>query len=180
VAGRDITVVLPLAPWEAALGASVAIDVPGGEARIRVPPGTSSGRRLRLRGGGLPNPQGRPGDLYAEARIMIPAKLTDAERRLVEGAGRDVRLRPAEEPVSDDRPALEWVTYAVIRMPSPSVGRADITAFSRSAGMHRRWTAGWWPWACWNRNATPPAPCGSARTRLRRWPERTGCVPASV
>jgi curved DNA-binding protein len=84
VQGRDVTVDLPLAPWEAALGASVAIDTPGGEAKVKVPPGTSSGRRLRLRGRGLPNPKGRPGDLFAEVRIMVPAKLSAEERRLFE------------------------------------------------------------------------------------------------
>jgi len=84
VEGRDINVELPLAPWEAALGASVAFDTPGGEAKVRVPPGTSSGRRLRLRGRGMPNPSGSAGDLYAEVRIMVPSKLTEDERRLVE------------------------------------------------------------------------------------------------
>ena len=88
VEGRDISVDLPLAPWEAALGASVAIDTPGGEAKVRVPAGTSSGRRLRLQGRGLPNPRGSPGDLYAEAKIMVPATLTDEERRLFEELGR--------------------------------------------------------------------------------------------
>jgi curved DNA-binding protein len=82
--GRDITVDLPLAPWEAALGASVAIDTPGGEAKVRVPAGTSSGRRLRLRGRGLPNPRGKAGDLFAEARIMVPPRLRDEERKLFE------------------------------------------------------------------------------------------------
>jgi curved DNA-binding protein len=84
VDGRDIHLDLPLAPWEAALGATVAIDTPGGEAKVRVPPGTSSGRRLRLRGRGLPNPRGKPGDLFARARIMVPPTATDAERRLFE------------------------------------------------------------------------------------------------
>jgi curved DNA-binding protein len=98
VAGRDVTLVLPLAPWEAALGASVAIDGPGGEAKVRVPPGTSSGRRLRLRGRGLPNPKGRPGDLYAEARIVIPAKLTDAERRLFEDLAATSGFDPRRNP----------------------------------------------------------------------------------
>ncbi len=70
--GRDIHVDLPLAPWEAALGTTVAVDTPDGEAKVKVPAGTSSGRRLRLRGRGLPNPKGKPGDLYAEARIMVP------------------------------------------------------------------------------------------------------------
>jgi curved DNA-binding protein len=84
VDGRDLSVDLPLAPWEAALGASVAVDTPGGAAKVRVPAGTPSGRRLRLRGRGLPNPSGRPGDLYAEARIVVPERLSDEERRLLE------------------------------------------------------------------------------------------------
>ncbi|WP_067183898.1 DnaJ C-terminal domain-containing protein [Microtetraspora niveoalba] len=97
VRGRDIHVALPLAPWEAALGATVAIDTPGGEAKVRVPAGTSSGRRLRLRGRGLPNPRGAPGDLLAEARIMVPPQPTDEERRLFEelsaASGFDPRSR---------------------------------------------------------------------------------------
>ena len=82
--GRDLSVDLPLAPWEAALGTTVALDTPGGEAKVKVPAGTSSGRRLRLRDRGLPNRRGKPGDLYAEARIMVPPELTDDERRLFE------------------------------------------------------------------------------------------------
>jgi curved DNA-binding protein len=83
VDGRDIYVDLPLAPWEAALGASVAIDTPGGEAKVKVPAGTSSGRRLRLRGRGLPNSRGPAGDLYAEAKITVPSRLSDDERDLL-------------------------------------------------------------------------------------------------
>jgi len=84
VEGRDITVELRLAPWEAALGASVTIEGPGGEAKVRVPAGTSSGRRLRLKGRGLPNPKGKPGDLYAEAKIVVPPRLEPKERQLFE------------------------------------------------------------------------------------------------
>ncbi len=82
--GRDLYVDLLLAPWEAALGTSVAVDTPGGEAKVKVPGGTSSGKRLRLRGRGLPNPKGKPGDLFAEAKIMVPPRLSHAERRLFE------------------------------------------------------------------------------------------------
>jgi curved DNA-binding protein len=96
--GRDITVDLPLAPWEAALGATVAIDTPGGEAKVRVPPGTSSGRRLRLRGRGLPNPRGNPGDLFAEARVMVPPRLTDEERRLFEQLASTSTFDPRRRP----------------------------------------------------------------------------------
>ncbi|HEV7862174.1 MAG TPA: DnaJ C-terminal domain-containing protein, partial [Acidimicrobiia bacterium] len=66
--GRDVYAELRLAPWEAALGTTVAVDTPGGEAKVKVPQGSSSGRRLRLRGKGMPNPKGKPGDFYAEVR----------------------------------------------------------------------------------------------------------------
>lgn len=82
--GRDIHVQLPVTPWEAALGARVPITTPGGEAKVRVPSGSSSGRKLRLRGEGMPNPRGKPGDVIAEVRIMVPPKPTDEERRLFE------------------------------------------------------------------------------------------------
>src|SRR5205085_4194624 len=82
VEGRDVYADVPLAPWEGALGGTVPVDTPGGEAKVTVPAGTSSGRRIRLRGRGLPNPRGAPGDFYAQAKIMVPAKLIDAERRL--------------------------------------------------------------------------------------------------
>ena len=51
---------------------------------MRVVPGSSTGRRLRLRGEGLPNPKGQPGDLYAEVRVMVPKKLGKRERELFE------------------------------------------------------------------------------------------------
>jgi curved DNA-binding protein len=82
VQGRDVYVELPLAPWEAALGTTVAVETPDGEAKVKVPAGTSSGRQLRLRGRGLPNPRGSPGHLFASARVMVPSKLSDQEQRL--------------------------------------------------------------------------------------------------
>ncbi|SNT12471.1 curved DNA-binding protein [Streptosporangium subroseum] len=84
VEGRDIYVHLPVTPWEAALGAPVVVETPGGEAKVKVPAGTSSGRRLRLRGRGMPGARGKPGDLYAEVRIMVPPQLSEEERRLFE------------------------------------------------------------------------------------------------
>ncbi|HEY2192498.1 MAG TPA: J domain-containing protein [Actinomycetospora sp.] len=82
VSGRDITVDLPLAPWEAALGGSVPVPTPAGGTKVEVPPGSSTGRRLRLRGQGMPNPRGAPGDLFAEIAIMVPPRPTEAEREL--------------------------------------------------------------------------------------------------
>jgi curved DNA-binding protein len=97
VNGRDISVDLRLAPWEAALGASVAVPTPGGEAKVRVPAGSSTGRRLRLRGEGMPNPRGTSGDLYAEVKIMVPRKLTSRERELFESLRRDSTFDPRRE-----------------------------------------------------------------------------------
>lgn len=97
VNGRDISVDLPLAPWEAALGASVPVPTPGGEAKVRVPAGSSTGRRLRLRGEGMPNPRGTPGDLYAEVKIMVPRKLTPGERELFEALRRDSTFDPRRD-----------------------------------------------------------------------------------
>ena len=82
--GRDIATDLPVSPWEAVLGATVAVHTPGGEAKVKVPPGSSTGRRLRLRGEGMPNPRGKPGDLYAEVKIVVPPKSTKQERELFE------------------------------------------------------------------------------------------------
>jgi curved DNA-binding protein len=84
VQGRDVYMDLPLAPWEAALGTTVAVDTPDGEAKVKVLAGTSSGRKLRLKGRGLPNPRGTPGDLYAVAKIMVPSRLSRKERHLFE------------------------------------------------------------------------------------------------
>lgn len=71
-----------MAPWEAALGASIPVPTPAGAVRVDLPAGSSSGRRLRLRGRGMPNPRGTPGDLYAEVKIVVPATLSPAERDL--------------------------------------------------------------------------------------------------
>jgi curved DNA-binding protein len=84
VEGRNISVDLLVAPWEAALGASVKLQAPGGDVTVTVPAGSSSGRTLRLAGQGMPNPKGRPGDLLATVRIMVPPRLSRRERELFE------------------------------------------------------------------------------------------------
>ncbi|MGH4025279.1 MAG: J domain-containing protein, partial [Pseudonocardiaceae bacterium] len=92
--GRDIYVDLPLAPWEAALGTTVPVQTPGGEAKVKVPPGSSTGRRLRLRGEGMPNPRGTPGDLYAVVKVMVPRWLTPRERELFEALASESNFDP--------------------------------------------------------------------------------------
>ena len=68
--GRDVTVQLPVAPWEAALGESVSVPTLGGPVEMKLPAGARAGQRLRLRGRGLPGPT--PGDQYVTLVIMLP------------------------------------------------------------------------------------------------------------
>jgi curved DNA-binding protein len=84
VEGRDLYVDLPVAPWEAALGAEVPVPTLAGSLRLKVPHGSSSGRRLRLRGQGLPSADGSAGDLYAVLAVHVPKRLTKKECELFE------------------------------------------------------------------------------------------------
>ena len=90
--GRDVTLVVTLAPWEAALGSAIKVDTLGGPVEVKVPAGTSSGARLRLRGRGLPGTP--PGDQYLEFRIATPKTLTARERELFEALARESEFSP--------------------------------------------------------------------------------------
>lgn len=76
--GSDIVVDTPLTPWDAALGSTTEIETLDGKLNLKIPPGVSSGQRLRLKGKGL---AGR-GDLFAQIRIVTPKKLSTDEKRL--------------------------------------------------------------------------------------------------
>ncbi|MEQ1772533.1 MAG: DnaJ C-terminal domain-containing protein [Burkholderiales bacterium] len=82
--GHDLYVDLPLAPWEAALGATVEVPTLHGAVHLKVRPGTRSGQKLRLAKRGLPNPREGIGDLYAVAQIVLPAELSEHERTLLQ------------------------------------------------------------------------------------------------
>jgi curved DNA-binding protein len=84
VAEHDLHAILPITPSEAALGAKVPTPTLDGEARVTVPAGTASGRKLRLRGMGLPRRDGTRGDLIVELQIRVPSELTTRERELYE------------------------------------------------------------------------------------------------
>lgn len=73
---------LPIAPWEAALGAKVPLRTIDSEITVTIPPGTSSGQRMRIRGQGLPNKSGDRADMIAEVRIVVP-KSIDTETRVL-------------------------------------------------------------------------------------------------
>ena len=92
--GHDLVFDLPLAPWEAALGADVEVRTLDDPVVLTVPRGTQSGRKLRLRGRGLANGHGGRGDLYALVRIEVPASLTERERELFEELSRVSRFDP--------------------------------------------------------------------------------------
>ena len=81
--GKDLHTALPVAPWEAALGRRVTMKTLDGTVRVKVPAGSSSGRKIRLRGKGFPASDGA-GDLYAEIRVVVPEKLSSEERELFE------------------------------------------------------------------------------------------------
>jgi curved DNA-binding protein len=84
VEGRDLYADLPVTPWEAALGATVPMRTLTGTTRVRVPAGSSCGRKLRLRGEGMPGARDEAGDLYATVKIEVPKRLTTEERELFE------------------------------------------------------------------------------------------------
>jgi len=96
--GRDVYFDLPVTPWEASLGASVQASTPGGLVQLSVPPGSTQGRKLRLKGKGLPGSQ--PGDLYAVLAIAVPASPDEAEKLAWQALA-------AAYPIYNPRAALE-------------------------------------------------------------------------
>lgn len=78
----DLYTDLPVSPWEAALGAEATVVTLDGSVKVRIPPGSSSGRKIRLKDRGFPNPRGKPGNLYAEIKIVVPDELSKKERKL--------------------------------------------------------------------------------------------------
>lgn len=92
VEGRDVYATLPLAPWEAALGASVQARLPNGTVEVRVPEGSQSGRKLRFKDRGIPGTP--PGDLYLVMEVVLPPANTPKARQLYETMARDLAFDP--------------------------------------------------------------------------------------
>lgn len=80
---RDVYLDLPVAPWEAVLGAQIEAPTPAGSVELTIPPGSSSGRKLRLRGRGIPG--ATPGDFYFVLQIALPPADSDAQRAVYTG-----------------------------------------------------------------------------------------------
>jgi curved DNA-binding protein len=94
VRGHDLELQVPIAPWEAALGGEVEVPTLEGRLTMKVPPGSNGAQKLRLSGKGLPKPGGGAGDLYAALEIVVPATLTDAEKKLYEELRSVSRFEP--------------------------------------------------------------------------------------
>jgi DnaJ-class molecular chaperone len=86
--GDDLHVILPVWPWEAALGAEVVAPTLSDQVRVKIPPGSRSGSKLRLKGKGLPSQSGGRGDQYLILQIDIPSTMSDEERKLYEQLSR--------------------------------------------------------------------------------------------
>jgi curved DNA-binding protein len=92
VEGRDVYLDLPVTPWEAALGATIKVTTPGGPVDLKIPPSTSSGRKLRLKARGIP---GKPaGDLYVVPQITLPPADSDAARAMYRKMEQELAYNP--------------------------------------------------------------------------------------
>lgn len=93
--GRDLHLTLPVAPWEAALGAIIAVDLPGGSVKVRIPEGAQSGRQLRVRGKGIPGEP--PGDLLLDIQVVLPAADSPKARQIYQTMARELAFDPRRD-----------------------------------------------------------------------------------
>lgn len=92
VEGRDVILVLPVTPWEAALGSSVKVPTLGGAVNLTIPPNAQSGRKMRLKGRGLPGTP--PGDQYVVLQITLPPVDSAEDRALMETMAKQMAFNP--------------------------------------------------------------------------------------
>ncbi|HVJ63431.1 MAG TPA: DnaJ C-terminal domain-containing protein, partial [Tahibacter sp.] len=90
--GRNVVVTLPLAPWEAALGATVKVPTLAGDVDLKIPAGSDSGRKLRLKGRGMPG-GAEAGDQFVVLEVRAPAATTDEQRALYESMAQTFEFR---------------------------------------------------------------------------------------
>jgi curved DNA-binding protein len=93
--GRDLHLALPVTPWEAALGAIIAVDLPGGSVKVRIPEGAQSGRQMRVRGKGIPGEP--PGDLLLDIQVVLPPADSPKARQLYETMARELAFDPRRD-----------------------------------------------------------------------------------
>ena len=95
VEGRDVFETVPVAPWEAALGGSIDVPTPSGTVSVTVPPDSQTGRKLRLKGRGIPAAQA--GDLYLLLEVVLPPAHDDKARALYETMAREMAFNPRQK-----------------------------------------------------------------------------------
>ena len=178
VEGRDIYVDLPVAPWEAVLGATVEVPTLDGTARVKVPPGSSTGRKLRLRGEGCRARGGR-GDLYAVVKIEVPKQPHRRGARAVRAACAGLELRPAGERVMATPTPRRTRTADPVRRPCAARGTRSRSRCSRARpACTPSSCAAWCGWASSSRRAARTAPLFRA-ARLA-WRARRACAAISA
>jgi len=94
VSGDDLILELPVAPWEAVLGARVSVDTLEGEVQLTIPPGSQSGQKLRLRGQGLRRRDGSSGDMYVRLKVVVPTQPSPKEKELFEQLAKVSSFKP--------------------------------------------------------------------------------------
>jgi len=96
VEGRDVYLTLPIAPWEAALGAKLQVPTLGGPVEMKIPAGAQSGQKLRLKGRGLPGkkPGDAGGDQYLVLQVRTPPARNDEDRELYETMAKKMKFNP--------------------------------------------------------------------------------------
>ena len=92
----DIEIELPVAPWEAALGTKVNVPTLDGQVQMNIPAGSQGGQRFRLKGQGLTRRGGGRGDQYVRLRMVLPDKLTERQRELMEQLAAESKFDPRE------------------------------------------------------------------------------------
>ncbi len=94
VQGRDLSLSLPIAPWEAALGATAKAPTPTGVVEVKIPPRSQSGRKLRLKGRGIP---GEPaGDLYLVLEVVLPSADSERAQEIYHTMARELAFNPRQ------------------------------------------------------------------------------------
>ena len=92
VEGRDVYLDLSVAPWEAALGGKVKVPTPAGVLDLKIPPGSTSGKKMRLKGKGIPGKQ--PGDFYVQLKIVLPPSDSEKARAFYENMKQELPFNP--------------------------------------------------------------------------------------
>lgn len=94
VQGHDLAMELPVTPWEAALGAGIAVRLLDGEIQLKIPSGSQTGKKMRLKGKGLPRKGGQRGDMFVQIKIVIPETISAREKELFQELAKASRYNP--------------------------------------------------------------------------------------